>query len=57
MITLTFPWWAALLVLSFWTVAGQLGERAGTWLYRRMSYWRIERERRREEQEAGRAGA
>ncbi len=46
MITLTFPWWAALIVLFFGAAVGQFGEQAGHWLYRRMNRWRIEREER-----------
>ena len=46
MITLTFPWWAALLVLFFGAAIGHLGDRTGHWLYRRMSRWHTERKER-----------
>jgi hypothetical protein len=48
MITLTFPWWAAILVLFFSSIAGSLGDKAGHWLYRRMNRWRVEREERKQ---------
>lgn len=48
MITLTFPWWAALLFLFFAAMAVQLGDRAGRWLYCRTNRWRTERRNRRE---------
>lgn len=43
MITLTFPWWAGVLVLFFWAAAGSLGEQAGDRLGRAASRWRAKR--------------
>jgi hypothetical protein len=57
MITLTFPWWAALLGLFLSGIVTQLGDQAGRWLHRRMNRWQIERKDRRENRRAGRAGA
>jgi hypothetical protein len=57
MITLTFPWWAALLGLFLSGMVAQLGDQLGRQMHRRMSRWRAYRKDRREYRKISRAGA